>query len=149
MKNGEELANKDRLLRAELKERGKDFINEQLKKDQELLKILEVREKKKSRIYYKRLMPLATCTRSIKKRSKPQFRRGMSKWKPLNYREKLWIDSLDMCNSNMKNLYNAQGEFEGALNSIRGRQNELIKVNAKMLEWFTNKLAGYKTTEQP
>ena len=73
----------------------------------------------------------------------------MNKWKPLNYRKKLWIDSLDMCNSNMKNLYNAQGEFEGALNSIRGRQNELIKVNAKMLEWFTNKLAGDKTTEQP
>ena len=46
MNNGEELANRDRLLRAELKEREKDFINEQLKKDQELLKILEVREKK-------------------------------------------------------------------------------------------------------
>ena len=51
----------------------------------------------------------------------------------LNYREKLWIDSLDMCNSNMIKMYNAQGEFEGALNSIGGRQNELIKFNARML----------------
>ena len=65
----------------------------------------------------------------------------------LNYREKLWIDSLDMCNSNMIKMYNAQGEFEDALNSIGGRQNELIKFNARMLEWFTNKLVGDKTTE--
>ena len=41
----EELANKDRLLRDKLKEREKTFINEQLMRDQELLKILEVREK--------------------------------------------------------------------------------------------------------
>ena len=67
----------------------------------------------------------------------------------LNYREKLWIDSLDICNSNMRNMYNAQGEFEGALNSIGGRQNELIKINSRMLKWFTNKLARDKTTKQP
>ena len=67
----------------------------------------------------------------------------------LNYREKLWIDNLDIYNSNMRNMYNAQGEFEGALNSIGGRQNELIKFNARMLKWFTNKLARDKKTEQP
>ena len=52
-----------------------------------------------------------------------------------------------MCNSNMIKMYNAYGEFEGALNSIGGRKNELIKFDAKMLEWFTNKLAGDKTIE--
>ena len=25
----------------------------------------------------------------------------------LNYREKLWTESLDICNSNLRNLYNA------------------------------------------
>ena len=25
----------------------------------------------------------------------------------LNYREKLWIQSLDICNSNLRNMYNA------------------------------------------
>ena len=34
------------MLRAELKEREKVFINEQLKRDHKLLKILQVREKK-------------------------------------------------------------------------------------------------------
>ena len=52
----------------------------------------------------------------------------------LNYREKLWTKSLDLCNSNLRNKYNAQGKFEGTLNCIRERQNELIRTNARMLE---------------
>ena len=52
----------------------------------------------------------------------------------LNSKEKLWIDSVDMVNSNMIRMYNAQGEFESALNSIRGKQNELIRTNVRMLE---------------
>ena len=32
---------------------------------------------------------------------------------PKRDEEKLWIDSLDMVNSNMLKMYNAQGEFEG------------------------------------
>ena len=54
-----------------------------------------------------------------------------------------------MCNSNMIKMYNAQGEFEGALNSIGGIQNELIKTNVGMLEWFTNHLLGDKSGEKP
>ena len=46
-------------------------------------------------------------------------------------------------------MYNAQGEFEGTLNSFRERQNELIRSNARMLEWATNKLQGDKTIEKP
>ena len=61
----------------------------------------------------------------------------------------MWIKSLDMCNSNMIKMYNAQGEFEGALNSIEGIQNELIKTNVGMLEWFTNHLLGDKSGEKP
>ena len=37
--------------------------------------------------------------------------------------------SLDLVNANMIKMYNAQGEFEGALNFIGLRQNELIKKN--------------------
>ena len=56
----------------------------------------------------------------------------------LNYKEKLWTESLDMVNSNMIKMYNAQGEFEGSLSCIGERQNEMIRSNAKMLEWMTN-----------
>ena len=67
----------------------------------------------------------------------------------LNYREKLWIDRLDMCNSNMIKIYNAHGEFENTLNSIKGRQNELIRTNARMLEWMTTQFLGDKIAERP
>ena len=66
----------------------------------------------------------------------------------LNYREKLWTESLDLCNSNLRNMYNAQLEFDGALNSIGGRKNELIKTNAMMMEWMTNQLLGDKLGEK-
>ena len=36
----------------------------------------------------------------------------------LNYREKLWNESLDMVNSNLIKIYTAQGDFEGSLNYI-------------------------------
>ena len=36
----------------------------------------------------------------------------------LNYREKLWIESIDMVNQNIVKMYQAQGEFEQSLNSI-------------------------------
>ena len=45
----------------------------------------------------------------------------------LNYREKCWTESLDMINKNLIKMYSAQGEFEGTLNSIGQRQNDMIK----------------------
>ena len=45
----------------------------------------------------------------------------------LNYREKYWTESLEMINNNLIKMYSAQGEFEGTLNSIGQRQNEVIK----------------------
>ena len=53
----------------------------------------------------------------------------------LNYREKLWTESLDMINNNLIKIYSAKGEFEGTLNSIRQRQNDLIKQMALSMEW--------------
>ena len=54
-----------------------------------------------------------------------------------------------MVNANMIKMYTTQGDFEGALNSIGERQNELIRVNVRMLEWFTNKLPRDTKAERP
>ena len=54
----------------------------------------------------------------------------------LNYREKCWTESLDMINKNLIKMYSAQGEFEGTLNSIGQRQNDMIKQLALIMEWF-------------
>ena len=67
----------------------------------------------------------------------------------LNYREKLWIESLDMMNADMIKIYNAQGDFESALNSIGDRQNEMFITNNLMLEWSTLKMSGDNTSERP
>ena len=61
----------------------------------------------------------------------------------LNYREKLWIESLDMVNNNLIEMYSTRGEFEGFLNSIRQRQNDLVKKMALSMEWYAfNKEEG-------
>ena len=66
----------------------------------------------------------------------------------LSYREKLWTESLDTMNANMIKMYSAQGEFKGALTSIRIRHNEMIKQKAITQEWyFLNK--GDSTTAPP
>ena len=54
----------------------------------------------------------------------------------LNYKEKLWTESIDLVNQNMIKMYQAQGEFEQSLNSIGQRQNELIKQHIRTQEWY-------------
>ena len=54
----------------------------------------------------------------------------------LNYREKCWTESLDMVNNNLIKMYTTKGEFEGTLNSIGQRQNDLIKQMALSMEWY-------------
>ena len=137
-------------MRTELKERTKVFVNEQLKRDKDLLKMLEDKEKKVE----KNLLQKDDAFGYLYKEHQKEIRATIHKRDEemedsLNYREKLWTESLDLCNSNLRNMYNAQGEFKGTLNSIGERQNVLIRSNARMLEWATNKLLGDKTTEKP
>ena len=39
-------------------------------------------------------------------------------------------------NHNMVKMYKVQGEFKKSLNSIRQRQNELIKQHIRTQEWY-------------
>ena len=39
-------------------------------------------------------------------------------------------------NQNMVKMYQAQGEFERSLNSIRKRQNEIIRQHLLTQEWY-------------
>ena len=60
----------------------------------------------------------------------------------LNYREKCWTKILDMINKNLIKIYSSQGEFEGTLNSIRHKQNEIIKQLAITMEWSVLNKSG-------
>ena len=46
-------------------------------------------------------------------------------------------------------MYQAQGEFEQSLNSIRQRQSELIKQNIRMQEWYLFDMNGEGSTPKP
>ena len=134
----------------ELKEREKVFINEQIKRDGELLKMLEEREKEMEINLLQKVDAFGYLYKEHQKEIEATIQmRDEEMEASLKYREKLWTESLDICNANLRNMYNAEGEFEGTLNSIGEKQNELIRSNAWMLEWATNKLLDDKTTEKP
>ena len=54
-----------------------------------------------------------------------------------------------MVNQNMIKMYQAQGEFEQSLNSIRQRQNELIKQHIRTQEWYLFDKGGSGSTGKP
>ena len=55
-----------------------------------------------------------------------------------------------MINKNLIKMYSAQGEFEGTLNSIGQRQNDMIKLLALTMEWFVlNKSGEGSKSRQP
>ena len=60
----------------------------------------------------------------------------------LSYREKCWTESLDMINKNLIKMYSAQGEFEGTLNSIGQRQNDMIKQLDLNMDWSVLNRSG-------
>ena len=129
------MVSRDRALRIEFREREQAFINEQLKRDQELLKILEVREKEMEHNLLKKAYAFGYLYKDHQKEIKATIQNRDEELKStLNFREKLWIEAW-MVNENLLKMYNAQGEFEGSLNSVGSRQNELIKQNALMQEW--------------
>ena len=102
------MAERERALRVEFKERERAFINEQLKRDQELLKILEIREKEMEQ----NLLQKADVFGYLYKEHQKEIRTTIQKRDEeleasLNYREKLWAESLDMVNANMIRMYNA------------------------------------------
>ena len=68
----------------------------------------------------------------------------------LNYKEKCWTESLDMINENLIKMYSTHGEFEGTLNSIGQRQNDMIKQQALTMEWsMLNKSGEGSKSRQP
>ena len=109
-------------LSEELKAREDAFISDQLRRDSELLKIMKERED----VMEKNLLQKADAFGYLFKEHHKEIRTLIKKMDKemegtLNYREKCWIESLDMINNNLIKMYSAQGEFEGTLNSIGQR----------------------------
>ena len=61
-----------------------------------------------------------------------------------NYRHKLWNDSLDQVNSNLVNIHNVLTEFEGSMNTLGNRQDQLVT-----LVEYTNEYCLFQREEPP
>ena len=126
---------RERELSEELKAREDAFISDQLRRDIELIRIM----KEMKNDMEKNLLQKADDFGYLYKEHQKEIRTLIEKMDKemegtLNYREKCWTESLEMINNNLIKMYSAQGEFEGTLNSIGRRQNELIKQIALSME---------------
>ena len=102
----EELAKRDRALRTVFKEREKAFITEQLKRNQECLKILEVGEKKMEQNLLQKADAFGYLYKDHQKEIKANIQKRDEELEAtLNFREKPWTEILDMVNANQLKMY--------------------------------------------
>ena len=81
---------RDRALRVELRERKKDFVNDHLKRDQGLIKIMEIREKEMEQNLLHKVEVFGYLYKEHQKEIKETIqRRDEEMESTLNYREKL------------------------------------------------------------
>ena len=127
---------RERELSEELKAREDAFISDQLRRDSELIKIMkEIEDAMENNLLQK-----ADAFGYLYKEHQKEIRLMIDKRDKemegtLNYREKCWTESLDMINNNLIKMFSTQSEFEGTLNSIGQRQNDLIRKMALSMEW--------------
>ena len=80
----------------------------QLKRDQELLRFLEIKEKEMEQNLLQNAYAFGYLYKEHQKEIKVTIQKRVEELKStFNYREKLWNDSLDMVNSNPIKMYNA------------------------------------------
>ena len=96
------------------------FISDQLKRDKELLEITKEREDAMEQNMLQKENAFGYLYKEHQKEIRLLIEKRDKEMKAtLNYKEKLWTESLDMVNNNLIKIYSAQSEFEGVLNSIR------------------------------
>ena len=122
-------------------------MQDHLKMDQELM---EVKEKEMEQ----NLLQKAEAFGYLYKEHQKEIRATIQKRDEelesnLNYREKLWTERIYLVNQNLVKMYQAQGEFEQSLKSIRQGQSELIKQNIRMQEWYLSDRNEEGSTPKP
>ena len=130
---------------------GESFHFRSVERDSELLKIMKEMENAMEQNLMQKAYAFGYLYKEHWKEIKLLIeKRDRDMEATLNYRENLWTESLDMVNNNLIKMYSAQGEFEGTLNSIGQRQDDLIKQMDLSMEWYAfNKEEGRKARRPP
>ena len=85
------------------------FVTDQLKRDQELISIMEIREKEMEQ----NMLQKAQAIRYLYKEHQNEIKATIQKRDEelesiLNYKRKLWTECIDLVNQNMIKMYQAQ-----------------------------------------
>ena len=89
-------------------------------RDQELIKLMEVKEKEMEQNLLQKVEAFGYPYKEHQKEIRATIQKRDEELESiLNYREKLWIESIIQVNQNLVKKYQVQGEFEQSLNSIR------------------------------
>ena len=88
-------------------------MQDQLMRDQDLIKLVEVREKEMEQNLLQKVEAFRYLYKQHQKDIKATIqKRDKELGSILNFKEKLWMDSIDLVNQNLVKMYQAQGEFE-------------------------------------
>ena len=105
------------------------FYNEQLKMDEDVLTFLEKKRRKMEAIMLQKEEGFKYLYKEqFKEFGKLMEKRDKKLEMDNNYRHKLWNDSLDQVNSNLVNINNVLTEFEGSMNTLGNKQDQLITI---------------------
>ena len=142
---------REKELSEELMAREDAFLLDQLRMDSELLKIMKERENAMEQNMLQKADSFSYFYKEHQKEIRLLIeKRDKEMEVTLNYREKLWTKSLDLINNSLVKMYSSQGEFEGTLNSIGQRKNDLIKQMALSIEWSAfNRAEEGSMSKQP
>ena len=128
---------RERELSEELRASKDAFLLFQLSKDSELIKIMKKREDAMEKNLLQKVDAFGYLYKEHQKEIRLLIEKNDKEMEgTLNYRGKCWTESLDMINNNLIKMYSTHGEFEGTLNSIGQRQNDLIKQMALCMKCY-------------
>ena len=100
-------------MRVELKEKEKACVQDQLIRDQELIKLMEVREKEMEHNFLQKVEAFGYLYKEHQKEIRATIQKRDEELESiLNYREKLWTESIDLVYQNLVKMYQAHSEFE-------------------------------------
>ena len=115
----EEMERRERGLMKRLNTTIKSFYDEQLKRDEEVLSFLEKREERMEANMLKKAEGFKYIYKEqFKEFGKIMVKREKEIERDNNYRQKLWIDSLNHVNSNVVNMHSMLTEIESSMNTL-------------------------------
>lgn len=123
-----EMEERDRDLLQKLKLSQESFYNNQFERDSQLLNIMKKREEEQEAKLGKQIQGFKFLYRSLQKDFENKLDDRDQKQREVeSYRQKEWLENLDLINNNLSKFLELMTEMENTMNGLGRRQDELNK----------------------